>query len=99
MIYFTNKRLISETKKEIWRDFYPDAKEEIPPNAPGPRLNTTKVGIYLDADNKGNLLNRHSHTIIIVYTNDDPMFWFSKLHNTVKLSIFGYEFITLIIAT
>jgi hypothetical protein len=81
-----------------WTDFYPDAQEPIPPNAPAPRGNSVLLSCFVDADHAGNKLTRRSHTGIIIFCNRAPIIWFSKRQNTVETSTFGSEFIAARIA-
>jgi hypothetical protein len=83
---------------EVWKDFYPDAEEQLPPNMPEPRGKYIQCGCYVDADHAGNLMTRRSHTGIIIYLNNTPVIWYSKRQNTVETSSFGSEFIALRIA-
>jgi hypothetical protein len=39
-----------------WSDFYRDAKEAIPPNAPEPRGNRVVISCFVDADHAGNVV-------------------------------------------
>lgn len=48
---------------------------------------------YVDSNHAGNLLNRSSHSGIIIYVNNAPIIWYSKRKNTVESSNFGYEFL------
>ncbi len=94
------KPLVDETQfvKADWKDFYPDAKEQIPPNAPKPRGNSILISCFVDADHAGNQVTRRSHTGIIIFCNKAPIIWFSKRQNTVETSTFGSEFIAARIA-
>eukprot|EP00957_Ditylum_brightwellii_P166576 12679729-Ditylum_brightwellii.AAC.1 len=47
--------------------------------------------MFVDADHAGNLVNRRSHTGIILLLNNAPVDWYSKAQNTVKSSTFGSE--------
>ena len=82
-----------------WSDFYPDAKEEIPPNMPEPRGHSVQINCFVDADHAGDVVSRRSHTGIIIFVNRAPIIWYSKQQNTVETSTFGSEFIALRIAT
>ena len=82
-----------------WSDFYPDAKEEIPPNMPEPRGHSVQINCFVDADHAGDVVSRRSHTGIIIFVNRAPIIWYSKRQNTVETSTFGSEFIALRIAT
>ncbi len=81
-----------------WSEFYPDAEEAIPPNAPQPRGNSILISCFVDADHAGNQVTRRSHTGILIFCNRAPIIWFSKRQNTVETSSFGSEFIAARIA-
>ena len=81
------------------RDLYPDAVEEIPPNAPEPRGQEVQINVFVDADHAGNVVTRWSHSGILIFLNMAPISWFSKKQNTVELSTFSSEFVALRIAT
>jgi hypothetical protein len=48
-----------------WKEFYHDAKESTPPNAPEPRGNPVQINAFVDADHAGNKITRCSHTGIL----------------------------------
>jgi hypothetical protein len=81
-----------------WSDFYHEAKEAIPPNAPEPRGSSILISCFVDADHAGNRVTRRSHTGILIFCNRAPIVWFSKRQNTVETSSFGSEFIAARIA-
>ena len=76
-----------------WKEFYPDAKESIPPNAPEPKGNPVTIHAYVDADHAGNLLNRRSHSGILIYINSAPVIWLSKKQKTIETSTHGAELV------
>ena len=82
-----------------WTDFYPDAKEELPPDMPEPRGKTVITSMYVDANHAGDLITRRSQSGVLIYVNSAPITWFSKRQNTVESSTFGSEFIALRIGT
>jgi Reverse transcriptase (RNA-dependent DNA polymerase) len=82
-----------------WSDFYPDAVEPIPSNAPEARGPEVQVNCFVDADHAGNRVTRRSHTGVLIFCNKAPILWYSKRQNTVETSTFGSEFIALKIAT
>ena len=49
---------ISMFKEHNWCDFYGDAKEAIPPNAPEPRGKEIDLRIFVDSDHAGDKLTR-----------------------------------------
>jgi hypothetical protein len=81
--------------KQDWQDFYRDAKEQIPANAPPPRGHPVQINAFVDADNAGNRVTRRSHTGIIIYLNCAPVVWYSKAQSTVESSTFGSEFVAM----
>ena len=54
---------------------------------------------YVDENYACNLLNRRSHSGILIYVNNTSVIWYSKRQNTVETSSFGSEFIAFRIAT
>ena len=60
------------------------AEEAILGNAPPPRGKPVYVRFYVDADHAGNLVTRRSHTWIIIFVDNSPIIWYSKLQNTVE---------------
>jgi len=74
-----------------WDDFYPDAKEEIPADAPETRGRSVQINMFVDADHAGDRITRRSHTGILIFLNRAPITWYSKRQNTVESSTFGSE--------
>ena len=85
--------------QEEWNDFYPDAFEDMPRYIPEALGKSVLIRTYVDANHAGNLMNRRSHSGIIIYVNNAPIMWFSKRQNTVESSSFGSELVALRIAT
>jgi hypothetical protein len=56
-----------------WREFYPDAVEHIPPNAPQPRGKPLQIIAFVDSYHAGDLITRRSRTGVLVYLNRAPM--------------------------
>jgi hypothetical protein len=81
-----------------WSEFYKDAKESIPTNAPPPRGHLVQVNTFVDADHAGNRITRRSHTGVLIYANSAPIIWYLKAQTTVETSTFGSEYIALKIA-
>jgi hypothetical protein len=84
--------------KQDWTEFYRDAKEPIPPNAPEPRGKSVMVSCFVAANHAGDRVTRRSHTGIIIFVNHAPIIWYSKQQNTVETSTFGSEFVAARIA-
>ena len=81
--------------KVDWTSFYPDAHESIPINAPPPRGNQILISCFVDSDHAGNHIMHRSRTGIIIFCNQALIICYSKHQNTVEMSSFGSECITL----
>jgi hypothetical protein len=78
-----------------WSEFYPDAVEAIPQDAPEPRGVSVVTSCFVDSNHAGCRLTRRSHTGVIIFVNNAPILWHSKRQNTVESSTFGSEFVAL----
>ena len=81
-----------------WKEFYPDAMEPIPDNAPEARGKPVQINLFCDAARATCLITRRSTTGIIIFLNGMPILWYSKWQNTLESSTFGSEFMALHIA-
>jgi hypothetical protein len=81
-----------------WEDFYKDAIEAVPPNAPAPRGTPVQMNAFVDADHAGNKVTQRSQTGILIFLNCSPIVWYSKSQNTVESSTFGSKFVAMRIA-
>ena len=82
-----------------WHEFYPGAKEVIPPNAPTPLGKHVQMICFCDSDHAGDLLTRRSRTGVLIYLNRSPISWYSKKQSCIETSSFGSEFMALKTAT
>lgn len=82
---------------EQWKDFYPEAIDQLPHDMPEPLGNSVQTICYVDVNHAENL-NRRSHSGILFFVNNTPVLWYSKRQNMVKWSSFGSEFVALRIA-
>ena len=83
---------------ENWQEFYPDAKEAIPPNMPEPRGKAVQINLFVDSAHASCLVSRRSTSGIVIFVNGTPVKWFSKRQNTIESSTFGSEFVAAKIA-
>ena len=81
-----------------WFDFYRDAKEPIPPNAPEARGHDVVITCFVDANHATNQKDRRSQTGILIFINKAPIWWYSKRQSTVETSTFGAEFCAMKVA-
>jgi hypothetical protein len=82
-----------------WSEYYCDAQEKIPLNAPKPRGKPVRMYCFCDSDHAGDRVTRRSHMGIILFLNRAPIVWYFTKQNTVETSTFGAEFVALRIAT
>ena len=78
-----------------WYDFYRDAEEKIPKDAPKPRGKYVTVHVFVDANHAGCQKTRKSVTGILIFVNMAPVIFYSKKQNTVEASTFGAEFVAM----
>jgi hypothetical protein len=85
----------SRFKAYDWNDFYRDAEEAIPPNAPDPLGKPVSLHCFVDANLAGNVVTRRRKTGILIFMNRAPVVWYTKKQNTVESSTFGSEIVAL----
>ena len=83
----------AEFKAKYMKELYPDAIEDVPPNAPKPRGKPVQITCFVDADHAGDQVTRRSRTGILIFVNKSPIMFYSKRQNTVETSTFGSEFL------
>jgi hypothetical protein len=82
-----------------WSEFYPDAMEAIPSNAPEARGKPVQINMFCDAAHAIDHVTRRSTTGFIIFLQGTPILWYSKRQNTIESSTFGSKFVALKIAT
>ena len=84
-----------------WSEQCPDAKEEIPDDAPEPVSLDREVVIaaFVDADHAHDTETRRSVTGILLFINWTPIKWCCKRQNAIETSSCGSEFVAARIAT
>ena len=60
-----------------------DNQEEIPANTPEHLGNPMSLNIFVYESHEGEKLTYSSHTGILIYVNNTPIYWFYKRQNTV----------------
>jgi hypothetical protein len=81
------------TMKHDWTEFYPDATEEIPSDAPTPLGRPATTVCYVDADHAHDVVTRRSVSGILLFVNNMPIKWYSKRQATVETSTYGSELV------
>jgi hypothetical protein len=69
-----------------WKEFYPDATEERPPDIPEPKGTPMNTICYADADHAHDTVTRRSVSGILLFLNGMPVKWYSKRQKTVETS-------------
>ena len=77
----------------------PDLYFPLPHSILDPLGRTVKIIFYVDSNHAVNILNRQSHSGILIYVNNTPVIWYYKKKNTVESSSFSSKFLALMIAT
>ena len=57
---------------ENWKEFYPDAEEELPDNMPTPFGKAAQITVYVDADNAHDTVTQNSVSAILIFINNTP---------------------------
>jgi hypothetical protein len=92
---FARQSLISHFRVVDWSEFYPDAVEAIPQDAPELRGVSVVTSCFVDSDHAGCRLTWQSHTGVIIFVNNAPILWHSKRQTMVESSTFGSKFVAL----
>ena len=82
----------SRFQKFDWVDFYRDAVEDLPDDAPEPLGKEVEIHCFVDASHASEKVTRRSQTGILIFVNKAPIVFFSKRQNSVETSTFGSEF-------
>ena len=67
-----------------WSEFFPDAKEAIPVNAPEPKGNEVDTPMMVESDHAGDKLSCRLMHELVIYVNTAIMQWISKKQSTIK---------------
>ncbi|CAJ1931864.1 unnamed protein product, partial [Cylindrotheca closterium] len=86
---------LTDIPKSEWHEFYPWAKEVLPPDMPEALGRAVKIVMFVDASHASNLVTCQSRTGVLILLNHAPIVWYSKKQNAVETSSFGSEFAAL----
>ena len=95
----TREDMVEEGEGPNWREFYPDAEEELPPDMLKPLGKPVRITAYVDADHAHDQVTRRHVTGILVFLNNTPMRWVCKRQKTVETSTCGSELVAARLAT
>jgi len=76
-----------------WSELYPNAKEELPPDVPEPKMKAVMITSIYDASHAPCLVTRRSVTGIVLLLNNFLLRCTSKRQNTVETSTYGAEMV------
>ena len=76
-----------------WTEFCMDVQEYLLPKMPEPRVRAVSIHFFVDANHAGNDVTSSLHTGIGMFIQNAPIICFSKVHNTVKVAMFGSELV------
>ena len=93
-----NKELFTDANNANWRELCGDVSEYIPANMPKARGRPGSITMFVDAAFAGDPITCRSHTGIIIFVNNAPIYWYRKRQTTVEASVFGSEFVALQVA-
>lgn len=82
---------VERTTSNKWREYYPDATEELPFDLPTPRGNAVRVTVFVDADHAHDVVTRRSVTGMVAFVNGMIVRTYSKKQRTVESSSYGSE--------
>src|SRR6056300_532251 len=86
----------NEIPEQNWREFYPFAKDEIPPDMPKPLgKKPVELTMFVDASHAANVVTRQSRTDVLIFVMSAPIVCYSKKQNSIETSSFGSEFMAL----
>jgi hypothetical protein len=71
-----------------WEEFYGDAQEAIPTNAPPPLRKEVDVHMMVDSDHAGDKTTRQSRTGFLIFMNMSLINWLSQKQPTIESSVF-----------
>ena len=77
------------------KDFYGDAEEAIPPNAPKLCVKDVDMRAKVDSDHAGDKETRRSRTGYVIFCNVTLVDWLSNNQPTIETSVFGAGFVVL----
>jgi hypothetical protein len=97
LVFDDSYMTVEDGPDKDWRDFYPDATKDIPPNAPRALGKPVQMIVFADSNHAGDLLTRRSRTGVLIILKRSPIQWYSKKQGGIET--FGSEFMGLKVAT
>eukprot|EP00591_Stephanopyxis_turris_P004569 CAMPEP_0195526764 /NCGR_PEP_ID=MMETSP0794_2-20130614/28047_1 /TAXON_ID=515487 /ORGANISM="Stephanopyxis turris, Strain CCMP 815" /LENGTH=147 /DNA_ID=CAMNT_0040657533 /DNA_START=824 /DNA_END=1263 /DNA_ORIENTATION=- len=71
---------------------YPDAKEEMDAQIPGPPVDEISLTAFVDSDHAHDKVPRWSITGLMIFAGRTPVFYLSRRQGAIETSTYGAEF-------
>ena len=89
----------NRTNIEDMNKVYKDATEELSTNAPIPLGTPIQDNCFVDSDHSGDRRTCSSQSVILLFCNSEPIYWYSKKQNTVEASTYGAKLVAIRLTT
>ena len=86
------KAAFEKDYKDIFKDFYPEAVEEIYTKLPTPLITELEIAIFIYSDHTHDKINRWSITGLLFLVGITTVFAISKRQWGIKISTYRYDF-------
>ena len=93
------KDALEKDYTELFKDFYPDASEELDANLPIPLVDELEITTFADSDHAHDKVTRRSMTGLLILVGRTPVFFMSKRQGAIATSTYGAEFCAMRTAT
>ena len=80
---------------QLFKELYPEAKEEVSDSNPTPCYGEISTTCYVDSDWAGDKSHRRSVTGYIIYLGSTPVTWYCKTQSMVETSTYSAEFMAM----
>lgn len=75
-----------------FKEFYPDASEEVDAKIPEPRVDELAITAFVDSDHAHDKVTRRSMTGLLILVGRTPVYFMSKRQGAIATSTYGAEF-------
>lgn len=86
------KDALNKDYTEIFKNFYPDAAEELDAKLPKTLVDELEITAFVDSDHAHDKSTRRSVTGLIILVGRTPVFFMSKRQGAIATSTYGAEF-------
>jgi len=77
---------------KVFKDQYPDAREELDVNLPNALVDEMALTVFVDSDHAHDKVSRRSITGLLIFVGRTPIFYSSKRQGAIETSTYGAEF-------